>query len=151
MLKDATANQQLTIITKLFERFEFNYDAMKYKVWRADNSPLFWVTCLAESTSETLKAATIKCFEVDFQYELPTAPEFALLCGIKPVEAAAPIVDGVDTGTGEIIDHEPAKQEYEPPPQGFGWAKKLWQRQQAGEKLPVDSIRMMRYALRLGD
>jgi hypothetical protein len=151
MVKNLTPDKQLQVIDRLFDRFRFNYDSEKYRVWEQDNAKLTWAQFLGDATLDDIKEALTKALEIEYIYELPTATEFAALCKIKPAEAPAPIIDGVDTGTVEIFTPALAKQAHDPPPQGIGWAKKLWQRQQAGEKLPVDSICMMRYALRLGD
>ena len=151
MLKDIHPDKQLRAITKLFEQFEFAYDPQKYRIWQEDNAALTWVQFLADATSESIMKAMKQALEVDFIYELPSVTEFAKLCGIEPITATEPFAEHVDTETGEITAPEPAKQEYEREPKGIGWAVNLWRRQKTGEVLPIDSINMMRRALKMGD
>ena len=150
MLKDIHPDKQLRAITRLFEQFEFAYDPQKYRIWQEDNAPLTWVQFLADSTSAGIDKAMKQALEVDFTYELPSVTEFAKLCGIEPITNPEPIEQDVDTDTGEITPPEPAKQAGDMP-QGPRWAQKHYASMQRGVKLPPDTVRMVKFALRLGD
>jgi hypothetical protein len=146
LLKDEPSEKQLQIIERLFARFAFAYDGEKYRAWEQDNAKLTWVQFLGDATLDDIKEALTKALEIEYIYELPSATEFAALCGIKPAEAPAPVIDGVDTGTGEIIDPEPSGEA----PAGPKWARDLFERHKT-ENLPIDSIHMYQRALRMGD
>ena len=148
MLKDLSPDQQIKVVNKIFAQFEFAYEALKFKCWREENAALSWAQFLGEATSDDIKKAVKNCLEHQFIFDPPSVTEFYLLCEITPVKPVEIIPEPIAIAEPEIMPPRAARHAGAEPV-GQLWAVKLWRREQDGELLPVDSIRMYRAALGL--
>jgi hypothetical protein len=146
MLKDLPIEKQHVVIHRIFTEFERHYEESKFLDWRKENSVSEWALFLADASSLAVKDAIQACFEGDHKYELPSAAEFSALCGLEAVEIPKPAAAAVIDANASTQDADLTDALKDSPP-GAMWAKKLWARQMQGEILPVDSIRMMNFAL----